>query len=621
MKSLLYILSFVCFTIRLSAQCNAYVNNFPYYEPFEVSDGNWITGGTLSDWTWGRPAKPVIQTAATGSKCWITGGISKSSYNDLENAWLKSPCFDFSKLKHPYIAFNIFWETERKYDGVLFQYSTDYGNTWNTVGGAGESQDCFTAWWYNDPNVMYLDNRGGWSGNVQSSSGSCLGGGGSDAWLNARHTLSFLAGYVTVTFRFLFASGATCNDFDGFAVDDIYIGETTTVVSDFSYTCGNNLNVSFTSNPSECVENFLWNFGDTGSGANNTAISQNTTHIFSSAGTFAVTLKTIGNNDTFISVKNISIIDASITQTGDILCNGGNTASASVNISGSIGPFTYLWNTTSPQTTGEAKNLSAGIYSVIVQKDDSTCPANASITITEPAKIIATENISQPICLSKNGSITLNTSGGIAPYTYAWQPAGSNANMLSKLDAGIYSYTISDKNNCTVNGSVILTTINNLHISLGSDTTICPGDKIILSAGNFVNYLWQDNSTSPTFTVLKGGTYSVIVTDNNGCGAGSSIRIEDDCGEIFFPNAFTPNGDYLNDGFGPLGNRSAITNYTLHIYNRLGQLVFQTTDPFLQWYGATVKQQAGMTTYVWIAKFDYHDKKGIVKKGTVLPLY
>jgi len=56
------------------AQCAVTISNFPYNEDFETSNGNWVAGGTFSDWEWGTPSKPVINAAGSGSRCWIAGG-------------------------------------------------------------------------------------------------------------------------------------------------------------------------------------------------------------------------------------------------------------------------------------------------------------------------------------------------------------------------------------------------------------------------------------------------------------------------------------------------------------------------------------------------------------------
>jgi gliding motility-associated-like protein len=83
------------------------------------------------------------------------------------------------------------------------------------------------------------------------------------------------------------------------------------------------------------------------------------------------------------------------------------------------------------------------------------------------------------------------------------------------------------------------------------------------------------------------------------------------CGEVFFPNAFTPNGDAKNPEFGPLGNVAAISDYLLLVYNRYGELIFQSRDPFKKWDGFYKgKQLSG--SYVWVTSFMY---KGSFKKN------
>ncbi|HRI22160.1 MAG TPA: hypothetical protein PLA68_14455, partial [Panacibacter sp.] len=123
------------------AQCTVTVSNFPYSENFETSNGNWVSGGTGADWAWGTPVKKTINTAGSGLKCWITGGLNKTAYNPGQNSWLKSPCFNFSNLKDPYIKFKVFWETAAIVDGANLQYSTDNGATWLLAGSTNETNN------------------------------------------------------------------------------------------------------------------------------------------------------------------------------------------------------------------------------------------------------------------------------------------------------------------------------------------------------------------------------------------------------------------------------------------------------------------------------------------------
>jgi gliding motility-associated-like protein len=154
-------------------------------------------------------------------------------------------------------------------------------------------------------------------------------------------------------------------------------------------------------------------------------------------------------------------------------------------------------------------------------------------------------------------------------------------------------------------------------IFLGNDTTLCPGNHIILSPGTYSSYKWQDNSMFSNYTVINPGTYTVEVMDDRNCILRDTIKIVSDCGFIFFPNAFTPNNDFRNDDFGPLGYLSTVKDYTLVIYDRQGQLVFRSTDPFKKWDGKMRNGSVMVGTYVWLATYSNKGKKDILQKGTV----
>src|SRR5437868_7764297 len=154
-------------------QCTVAISSFPYNENFETSDGNWVTGGTSPDWAWGTPSKLVINSAGTGAKCWITGGLNNTSYSTGENSWLKTPCFNFTNLKNPVLKFKVFWETAAKNDGANLEYSTNNGATWQLLGGKNETGNCLSENWYNSSFISNLSNQDAWSGNIQSSRPGC----------------------------------------------------------------------------------------------------------------------------------------------------------------------------------------------------------------------------------------------------------------------------------------------------------------------------------------------------------------------------------------------------------------------------------------------------------------
>jgi gliding motility-associated-like protein len=153
-------------------------------------------------------------------------------------------------------------------------------------------------------------------------------------------------------------------------------------------------------------------------------------------------------------------------------------------------------------------------------------------------------------------------------------------------------------------------------VSLGLDRNLCTGQSITLNPGTYSNYLWQDNSTNATYTVTSAGTYFVTVTNATGCSGRDTVVVKTDCSGVYFPTSFTPNGDSRNDGFGPLGNTNALSNYTFSVYNRYGQRIFSSNNPTEKWDGSFKGGKFNTGTFVWMAAFELNGLPGS-RKGTV----
>jgi len=597
-------------------QCVNGISTFPFVEDFENNNGNWVVGGNVPDWAWGTPAKPVINRAGSGNKCWITGGLTNSSYSNGQNSWLQSPCFNLSSLTNPIVTFKVFWETERRYDGASLQYSTNNGNTWQVLGGINSNADCSGVNWFNTNSITTLNNAG-WSGNIQATS-PCTGGAGSGSgtWLTATHNLAAVAGQSGVLFRFTFAAGTQCNAYDGFAIDSFSISEAPQPTTSFSYSCAGNSTVNFTSNVSPCAQSYNWDFGDPASGANNFSSAVNPSHNFSAPGNYTIKLQVAYAGNVLVTTQqNITVLLTNITITDSIKCNGAATGALLVTVSGGNGNYQYTWNNNASLNTASIQSLTAGMYGVTVTAANA-CTVRDSILLTQPNAIAIVPTI-QPVVCSQKGSINVTVTGGKSPYQYLWSN-GANSASLNNLNAGQYRLTITDANGCTQqsNALVVDSTFNSFQINLGRDTAFCSGN-LVLNPGSFNSYKWQDNSTSSSYTVNQSGKYWVTVNDANGCTAKDTINVTVDCSGIYFPSAFTPNNDFKNDGFGPLGNLAALSNYQLRVFNRWGQEVFFSNNPYAQWNGKTKGLNADIGVYVWMASFSLNNQPIESRKGTV----
>jgi len=526
-------------------QCSAVVNTFPYQESFESGTANWTSGGTNNDWVWGSPTKAVISGAGAGTKCWIAGGSSNSFYNFGERSWVQSPCFDFTNVDKPYLSFLVFWDTEWRYDGTNIQYSLNGGTSWYTIGSANEPLGCNNENWYNSSGITNLNglanSTSGWSGNTQVTSGSCQGGNGLGTWVRASHCVPQAANQPQVIFRFTFGSGTTCNDYDGFAFDDFYIGSPSVTSADFTFSCTGNSTLSFTTSSSNCLDTYQWDFGDPSS-SSNTSTSQSDSHLFSSFGNFNVTLTTSGqcSADTTIT-KQVGILDATMIAT-DVTCQGDSDGSLSLVVLGS-GPLTTIqWNTIPAQATPRISNLSIGEYTAV---------------------------ISDPV------------SCGLTLYSAVVEGPDSRPT-----------------------------------VDLGNDLKICPGSAIPLIVRNYSSYLWQDGSTDSTFVVEKAGEVILNVTNYKGCETVDSLLVTEDClDDLLFPNAFTPNQDGINELFTGIG--SIPEKYSLRIYNRWGELIFESDNYLIGWDGKYKGHYAHDGVYVYQANFTVSNNTEIEKTGRV----
>ncbi len=595
--------------------CTGTISGFPYNEGFETDNGNWTTGGIASDWVWGTPAKSVISSAGGGARAWITGGLTGSSYNNGENSWLQSPCFDFTSLSYPQISFKVFWEMERQYDGASMQYSTNGGTSWTILGSISSNTNCQGENWFNTNAVTFLSNVNGWSGNIQPQSGICLGGNGSGRWLTAKHTLAALAGQANVRFRFLFGAGTTCNAFNGFAIDDIQVGEAPPQTVSIASTCNSSNDILFSATGT-CIRTYAWNFGDPGS-TDNSASMPTPVHRYNNPGTYTVTL-TAGfeSGPPVTTTTQVTVIGLNQTITWPGACNNTADASISVIATGSSNPYFYSWNTNPPQTTSSITNLGAGTYTVNVSSPGA-CSNSSIFTLTPTSPVQFSALLYPEFCGNQNGAIDMILTGGTGPLVYRWSNGG-NTEDLSGLGAGTYSLEVSDANGCKFSSRIMTvgSVDSSLAVNLGPDVNICPGQTIKLSPGNFAGYLWQDGSTDPTFNARAAGTYYVQVEDTLGCIGTDTIQVKTDCSGVYFSSAFTPNGDNRNDDFGPLGNVSALNNYRLLVYNRYGEQVFMSNDPQGKWNGTYKGGRPNTGTFVWVAEYTLNGQQQS-RKGTV----
>ncbi len=261
------------------------------------------------------------------------------------------------------------------------------------------------------------------------------------------------------------------------------------------------------------------------------------------------------------------------------ICEGTSTTLTAT------GGASYLWSTT--EATPSITVSPAGTTTYTVTGSDGTCSNSASVTVTVnsvPSAVISGDTI---ICAGT--STLLSASGGS---TYLWSNSATSA-AVTVSPASDQTYTVTVSNgNCSDVASI------NVHVNplpmvdAGNDTTIYLGNSANLNGSGGLIYAWSPpdglsctDCQNPTATPDETTLYTLTVTDANGCSNTDQVlvTVEYNCGDVFVPNAFSPNGDGFNDEFLVRGN--CITSITFKVFDRWGEKVFETQTPGMGWNG------------------------------------
>ncbi|MBI2269340.1 MAG: gliding motility-associated C-terminal domain-containing protein [Bacteroidetes bacterium] len=256
-----------------------------------------------------------------------------------------------------------------------------------------------------------------------------------------------------------------------------------------------------------------------------------------SVGAYTVTITDgsgCSKTDVVAISNNPSPTISSLTTT-PLLCNGASNGTATVVATGGTAPLTYAWSNGGPSGAAATTfgGLSAGIYNVTVT-DAGGCAAVSTVTVTEPAPIVLGSSATDAICNTSNGTATVSvTSGGTGTFTYSWNTAAFNQTtaVATGLAAGTYVVVVTDGNSCTSSttaivgnigaGTATASLVNDVKCNGGADGSVTS----VLSGATVSTYLWSNNATTQTVTGLPAGSYTVVITDVNGCAANSIVSI------------------------------------------------------------------------------------------------
>ena len=342
-------------------------------------------------------------------------------------------------------------------------------------------------------------------------------GGGSSATAT-----SLSAGTYTVTVTD--ANG--CTDTETVSITQPATAVTVSITSSTNVSCNGGTDGAATASGSGGTGTitYAWS-GGAGSSATATTLA---------AGTYTVTATDAnGCTDTAsVTITEPTAVVASISSSTNVSCNGGSDGSATAAGSGGTSPYSYAWSG-GAGSSATATGLSAGTYTITVT-DANGCTDTETVTITEPTAVVA--SIGTPTNVSCNGgsdgSATASGSGGTSPYSFAWSGGAGSSATATGLSAGTYTVTVTDANGCSDTETVTITEPTPTTASISSSTNLtCFGsnDGSATAAGSGgtspYTYVWSSGAVTATASGLAAGTFTVTVTDANGCTQVASVTI------------------------------------------------------------------------------------------------
>ena len=321
----------------------------------------------------------------------------------------------------------------------------------------------------------------------------------------------------------------------------------------------------------------------------------------------------------------------------DITIDCNSTVLLDPNISGGSGVYNYLWNNNS---TSNTLNTGGGFYSVIVTDDQTGCYGEDSINITEDQPPNTVISGGGSIC-SDGSTVQINfLYDGLIPWDLQYFNQ-TDTFLQTNIQTANYSITTStsgtyqilnvlDYNDCMSNysGQAIVQVNQMPEAVLSPDSYILYiGDTLLIQLPeDYSYYQWFDQnndsiSNSSVLSIYQAGDYYVYVEDQNGCFDYSNSVTVDEVPrtELYVPNTFTPNADWHNEVFTVYGKN--IKEYSLKIFNRWGDLLFESNDIQKHWDGYFKGRKVDENKYLYYIEIIGEDDVLFTKSGIINLIY
>lgn len=250
------------------------------------------------------------------------------------------------------------------------------------------------------------------------------------------------------------------------------------------------------------------------------------------AGSYTLTVTdNVGCTDSATAtITEPSAIQTAATTT-DPTCNGGNNGSIDQTISGGTPGYSYSWS--NGDTTEDIMGIMAGTYMLTVT-DNNGCTQTDSVMVSEPSAVSISATVMAPLCNGdQNGQVFASVTGGTgSSYTYLWSN-GSTADSSGMVGAGVYLLTATDSLGCTDSDSITVNEPAVLNANATALDPLCNGESTgeiqpsVTGGSPGYTYLWSNGSTDSTLSAISAGSYTLTLTDANGCTEVTNYTLSD----------------------------------------------------------------------------------------------
>ena len=318
-------------------------------------------------------------------------------------------------------------------------------------------------------------------------------------------------------------------------------------------------------------------------------------------------------------------------------CTSTNDGSITMDINGGVSPYSFNWTNLTGNfidSVQDLNNLLPGTYYLNVL-DFNNCNAKDTVTLVPGIEIIVNAGLDTLVCIGDSINLVGSSSGTTNPVV-SWNFLGSSISndsitnyTFDSITNYDFVYIVSDQA-CIVQDSIQISVVSLPNVDAGNDTVLGlgaifnlggaptgpPGSSYLWSPLTDFSNLGDATFENPEITMFNSETYTVIVTDSNGCISSDQIFV-DLIPDIVVPSGFSPNGDGINDTW-IIANISQFSSNSIRVYNRWGSLIYDKDKAGQDWSGNGANNKPiPVGTYYYVIEWTDYDGKKVSLNGPV----